>query len=162
MSPGTGSAVIAQINVSGGGVPKHPVAEAHVGELGIAGDVQRNKIYHGGPERALCLYALERLEALAAQGHPIGPGSTGENITTRGLPWESVVPGARLRLGNDVLIEITSFAPPCKKQIRWFSDGDFSRLSAKQNPGWARAYARVLKAGRLRTGDAIELLPPPG
>ena len=160
MSPGTSAAFILQVSTSKGGVPKRPVPPegVQVGELGLEGDVQRNRLYHGGPDRAVCLYASERLDALAAEGHPIGPGSAGENVTTRGLDWDLVVPGAKLRLGADVLIEITDYAPPCKQNRQWFQDGDFSRLSQRLHPGWSRAYARVLKPGRVRAGDRIELI----
>jgi len=66
--------VVHQINVSPGGVPKRPVMTAHVGLLGLAGDDQSKKEIHGGPERAVCLFAMERIEAMAAEGHPIGAG----------------------------------------------------------------------------------------
>ncbi|MBP8251701.1 MAG: hypothetical protein KAX40_05015, partial [Herpetosiphon sp.] len=78
-------ATIFQINMSKGGVPKTPIHEAQVNELGIVGDVQKDKRYHGGPNRALCLFALELIQQLQAEGHPIYSGSTGENITTQGL-----------------------------------------------------------------------------
>jgi MOSC domain-containing protein YiiM len=149
---------IVQVNVSPGGVPKLPVPEARVGELGLTGDDHAHKEYHGGPERAVCLFALERIEAMAAEGHPIGPGSAGENITTRGIDWDRIVPGARLRLGREVIIEITRYAPPCKTITRWFKDGDFNRMSQKRFPGWSRAYAKVIAPGSVRPGDTILLL----
>jgi MOSC domain-containing protein YiiM len=134
------------------------VASAEVGELGIRGDEHDHPAIHGGPERALCLYALERIEALAAEGHPIAPGTTGENVTTRGLDWDQVVPGTRLRLGRDVLIEITRFAPPCKSIRRNFREEDFSRINARLHPGWSRAYARILTGGTIAPGDNVEIV----
>ena len=83
---------------SGGGVPKLPVERALVRTGGMEGDRQRDRRYHGGPARALCLYSQERLDTLAAEGHPVGPGILGENVTIAGLPWEQVRPGTRLRL----------------------------------------------------------------
>ena len=76
---------IVQVNVSDGGVPKLPIAEGEVTSTGIVGDRQRDTEHHGGPQRAICLLAAERIEALQAEGHPIVPGGTGENITTRGI-----------------------------------------------------------------------------
>ena len=58
---------IAQISRSGGGVPKRAIASARVTTLGLDGDVQRNRKLHGGPERALCLFSLERVELRVAQ-----------------------------------------------------------------------------------------------
>jgi MOSC domain-containing protein YiiM len=67
---------VAQISVSAGGVPKRAVPAARVTTLGIEGDVQRNREHHGGPDRALCLFSLERIRALRAEGHPIVPGAS--------------------------------------------------------------------------------------
>lgn len=152
------SGTIVQVSVSKGGVPKLPVLEAEVGENGIVGDGHNEPEIHGGPERAVCLFAVERIEALAAEGHPIGPGSTGENITTRGIDWERVTPGSRLRLGADVLLEITRYTTPCTTIRGSFKDRDSNRIHHNLHPGWSRAYAKVLQPGTLRPGDAVELL----
>jgi MOSC domain-containing protein YiiM len=154
--------MIVQVNISPGGVPKLPVAFAEVGILGLAGDDHHDKAFHGGPERAVCLFALELIEALAAEGHRIEPGSLGQNVTTRGIDWARVSPGARVRLGGDVLLEILRYAPPCRTIQRWFNGGDFKRISQKLHPGWSRTYARVLAPGTIRPGDPIELADPAG
>ena len=151
---------IVQVSISRGGVPKLPVAEGLVTELGIDGDGHDNPDLHGGPERALCLFAIERIEAMAAEGHPIAAGSTGENITTRGIDWDLVVPGARLRLGAGVLVEVTRYTTPCKTNARWFTGGDFNRMHQNLFPGFSRVYARVLAGGVVRPGDPVELLAP--
>jgi MOSC domain-containing protein YiiM len=150
---------IEQVSISSGGVPKLAVTEAVIGPLGLAGDGHNDRANHGGPERAVCLFAIERLEALAAEGHPIGPGSAGENITTHGIDWDHVVPGTRLRLGRDVLLEITRYTTPCKTNHAWFKDGDFNRMHQALFPGWSRVYAKVLEPGTVRPGDPIELVP---
>lgn len=150
--------VIHQVSVSKGGVPKLAVPEAEVGELGIAGDGHDDTANHGGPERALCLFSLERIKEMAAEGHPIGPGATGDNVTIRGIDWDAVVPGARLRLGDDVLVEVTRYTTPCKTNQRWFKEGDFNRMHQNLHPGFSRVYARVLQGGIIRPGDAVELV----
>jgi MOSC domain-containing protein YiiM len=151
------SATIVQISVSRRGVPKLPIAEARVTSRGLTGDDHRPGI-HGGPDRALCLFAAERIEALAAEGHPIAPGSTGENITTRGLDWDQVFPGARLRLGSEVIIEITSYTTPCKTIRHCFAGGAFNRIHHSRHPGWSRTYARVLQQGLIHRGTPITLV----
>jgi MOSC domain-containing protein YiiM len=138
-------------------VPKLPVVRATVGPDGMEGDAQRDRRFHGGPERALCLYSQERIDALAAQGHDVSPGALGENVTIAGLTWEAVQPGVRLRLGA-VDVEVTGFASPCTKLERAFLDGAFARVGQKVNPGWSRVYARVLGEGALAVGDPVELL----
>ncbi len=149
---------IVQINISGGGVPKRPVEAAQVTRLGVEGDAHRDVEHHGGPERALCLFALERIRALQAEGHSIAPGSIGENLTVEGLDWKAVVPGSRLLLGAGVLVEVTRFTSPCGNILPFFRDGDYSRVSQKRHPGDSRVYARVLREGAIRAGDPVRLL----
>lgn len=148
---------IFQINVSNGGVPKSPIDEAVVNQLGITRDRQGDLRHHGSPEQALCLFAVERLAALAAEGHDVAPGFTGENITLIDIDWDLIVPGRQLLLGDEVLIEVTDYASPCAKNARWFKKGDFSRIDQGLHPGFSRVYARVLHGGQIRTGDPVTL-----
>ena len=149
---------IFQLNISAGGVPKLAVREGQVNELGMVGDEHRFPDIHGGPERALCLFSLERIVELQAEGHPIFPGAVGENITIAGIDWQQVVPGVQLALGEEVLLEITSYTSPCNTIPASFADGQYQRISQKVHPGWSRVYARVLNGGALRVGQKVELL----
>src|ERR1051325_7108870 len=79
-----------QINASSGGVPKLALSSALVNDLGILSDSHHDTKHHGGPDRAICLYSLEHIIALQQEGHPIFPGSVGENITTFGLELSSL------------------------------------------------------------------------
>ena len=150
---------IVSLNRSNGGVPKLPVAEARVSAAGMEGDRQRQRRFHGGPRRALSLYALELIEVLQLEGHHAVPGALGENVTVRGVDWRTMLPSARLRLG-DVEIELTSFAAPCKTIRHVFLDEEITRISQKVHPGWSRVYARVLGVGVLRVGDLVTLADP--
>jgi MOSC domain-containing protein YiiM len=149
---------IVQLSVSPGGVPKRGIASVRAGTLGLEGDAHRNTRHHGGPERALCLFAMEAIRALQREGHEVAPGVLGENVTVEGLDWGAVQPGRRLRLGTEVVVEITRFTSPCSNISAAFRDGDSSRVSEKRHPGWSRVYARVLAEGSLTTGDAVLLL----
>ena len=149
---------IFQLNCSDGGVPKRAVREAVLTERGLAGDRQAHPRFHGGPERALCLYALERILELQAEGHPIFPGSVGENVTVVGLDWSALAPGVRLALGDDVLIELSSYTVPCKTIAGSFAGGDFKRIAEKSYPGDSRLYARVLRTGLLAVGQKVRPL----
>ncbi len=147
-----------QINVSDGGVPKHPVLEAWAGVRGLKGDRQRNGRIHGGPDRAVCLFSLEVIERLQDEGHSIDAGSSGENLTVAGLEWELVKPGVRLIVGPEVELEVTSYTTPCSQNGRWFRDEDYSRISHKKHPGWSRVYAKVLREGLVRPGDEVKMI----
>ena len=148
---------IHQINLSDGGVPKTAVSEAVVNELGVVGDRQNDTVHHGGVDRALCLFSLEVIEQFQDEGHPIGPGSAGENLTVSGLDWATLELGTRLTLGSDVEIEITSYTAPCSKNAAWFIDGDFTRMSQSRHPGESRLYAKVRTPGAISTGDEVQL-----
>ena len=152
-SPNTGS--VFQLNVSPGGVPKLPIRQAYLSILGLAGDDHRNKKVHGGPERALCLYSLELLQALQAEGHPVFAGALGENLTISGLDWEKMVPGVKLQIGKQVLVEITRYTTPCSNLVESFIDEKIERVLQEKNPGWSRLYTRVLQEGEIRVGDPV-------
>ena len=153
-----GGGRIVQLSVSNGGVPKHAVEMARVTALGLEGDAHTDREHHGGPERAVCLFAMEAIRELQAQGHPLVPGALGENVTLEGLDWTAVQPGAQLRLGDEVLLEITRFTTPCFNIRPAFRDGDYSLVSQKRHPGRSRVYARVVATGTVRRGDPARLL----
>ena len=72
-----------------------------------------------------------------------------------GLPAEALRPGNRLKLGDEVMIEVTHDAPPCATIADSFFERNFNRISAKKHPGWNRFYAKVVQGGTIRTGEAI-------
>lgn len=149
-------AAVHSINVSDGGVPKHAVGSAWIDVDGVEGDRQRDLRYHGGPDRAVALYSFELMQSLQREGHPIAPGSIGENLTLSGLDWSLVIPGARMHVG-DVLLELTTYTAPCKKIAASFANEQFARISQNLHPGWSRLYARVLNAGTVRLGTEVRL-----
>lgn len=151
-----------QISVSDGGVPKLAVPSARITIDGLAGDRQRNRKYHGGKDRAVCLFSLERIEALRAEGHTIRPGSSGENLTVAGLDWQHMAPGDQLTIGEHVRLELTSYTTPCRLNAPWFKDEDFRRIAQEVHPGWSRLYARVLNEGVVKPGDVVVVDACPG
>jgi len=149
---------IFQINISDGGVPKLPITLGEVTALGIKGDRQRNTKHHGGPDRALCLFSLEHILDLQGEGNPIFPGAAGENITIQGLDWHALSPGDQIQLGDEVIVELTSYTAPCHNLEPYFQEGKFSRISQKTHPGWSRFYTRVLQPGSICIGDHVTKL----
>ncbi len=162
------SGTVVALHRSAGGVPKLPVDSLEIGWSGAAGDAQHDRQNHGRPFQALCLYSAEVIEALQAEGHPIGFGSTGENLTVRGLDWASLRPGTLVRISDGsgaadpgaVLAELSSYATPCAKNGSFFHGRDHRRMDQDAHPGWSRLYATVLRPGRVRAGDTIEVEPP--
>ena len=150
---------IFQLNVSNGGVPKHRVERSTVGELGLEGDAHRSPT-HGGPERAVCLFSRETITRLRQEGHPIVPGAVGENVTLEGVDPALIVPGSRLYLGREVVLEVTRYTTPCTNIADAFREGNYSRISHKLFPGESRVYASVIHGGELRAGDPVRIEAP--
>jgi MOSC domain-containing protein YiiM len=152
--------VIISINISNGGVPKKAIDDAQVSRLGLVGDAHNDVFGHGGPDRAVCVYPIELIRSLRKEGHAIDVGTSGENLTVEGIDWDLVVPGARIRCGDGVELEVASYTNPCKTNKDSFAEGEFKRISQKVNPGWSRVYARVVSEGKIRRGDPIRVIAP--
>ncbi len=148
---------VVQVNVSPGGVPKRPVPEGRVTALGIAGDQVAHPRIHGGPERALCLFFQEVISRLQAEGHPIQPGSVGENLTLAGIDYPRLRTGDVLSIGQTVRLRLTRPTTPCKTIAGAFRDGDVRRIHESRGGGAHRWYAAVLAEGLVRPGDPVQV-----
>ena len=133
------------IFVSDGGVPKLSIDQVNVTINGLDGDRQRDLKHHGGPDRAVCVLQTELLSQLQSEGHPIQPGTTGENLLISGIDLEI---GTQFTV-DEVQLEVVSDAPPCKTIASSFTNGEFKRISYKLT-GQTRWYCRVIKPGIIR------------
>jgi len=147
-------------------IDKHAVTgPVEVGPLGLAGDEVSNRRHHGGPDKAVYAFAREDLDRWAAVlGAELADGAFGENLTTRGVDVNAAEMGERWRVG-EVVLEVASIRTPCSTFRGWMSHtgvtsrGWVKRFAADARPG---PYLRVLQPGRLRAGDAVEVLHRPG
>src|SRR5687768_13223871 len=151
---------LVQVNVSSGGVPKWPVESARVTSLGVEGDRQADATVHGGPFRAVSLLGIEAIRRVAAEGHPIAPGTTGENLTTEGFDVSTLPIGTRLAVGDELVLELSSATNPCRTIRHSFTDHRFGRLGIESHPDDSRMYARVVREGTVRRGDPIVVSAP--
>ena len=147
--------VVAQVNVSAGGVPKRPIGVAVVSALGIEGDKHLYRL-HGGAQKALLLMAGEFIDALAAEGFSVYYGALGENVTTQGLNHLTWQVGQRYRVGS-VLIELTERRDPCRK-LNPYGAGIQKRIVRAR--GESGFYAAVLEYGIIKPGDIIRMVDP--
>ena len=155
------SAEVHSINVSSGGVPKSKVESADIMKKGVEGDFNRFRDGRGGnTDRAVCIFSLELIQRLKDEGHPIEIGSTGENLTIRGVEWESLSEGTRLEIG-DVVLELSEPCAPCSKIGESFIGRRFDRVDHDQKYGWSRWLARVLREGRVTIGDSVNIVITP-
>ncbi|MDP6869667.1 MAG: MOSC domain-containing protein [Candidatus Poseidoniaceae archaeon] len=131
--------------ISNGGVPKSPVDSVEITVNGLVGDSHNNTKHHGGLFKAVCVLTKELLDKLQHEGHPIKPGSTGENVLLEGI---SLDVGVKFKIG-EVELKVLSATSPCWKIASSFTDGDYDRMSDKHYPGDTRWYCKVLKEGRV-------------
>ncbi len=132
-----------------------------VGPLGIAGDEQADLSVHGGLDKAVYLYPSEHhvfwatqiRQALRRELWP-EPGSFGENLCSEGLTEDALWVGDRLRVGG-VLFEVTEPRQPCFKFAARI--GYAHAVKQMLQSGRSGVYLKVLEAGMLQAGDAIEL-----
>jgi MOSC domain-containing protein YiiM len=130
-----------------------------VGRLGLAGDVQADRSVHGGVDKAVYAYAREDTEWWEDElGRPLGPGAFGENLTVSGVDACGALVGERWRVGS-ALLEVSEPRLPCWKLAVKMGDPKFVKRFAKAlRPG---AYLRVIEAGELGAGDAVEVVERP-
>lgn len=126
--------------------------------LGLVGDEQADRRFHGGVDKALLWYAAEhyadwqrRFPQVAAA---FVPGSFGENLSTLGLTEETVCIGDQYRIGT-ALVEVCQPRKPCWKLSARFELEQFSlEVEALGHTGW---YCRVLQTGVVEAGAAWAL-----
>ena len=141
-----------------GGVPKHPVSTLGVTKVGCLGDKQNDLKHHGGPQRAVCLMLESVMEMLQQSGHPIRPGTTGENVLIGGLQPDDIEIGSSSTFSSGVKLQITGPAPPCKTIQASFLDGQFTALSHKLDSHQTRWYALVIDEGTLGIGEDVHVV----
>jgi MOSC domain-containing protein YiiM len=143
------------------GIDKRPVAgRVPVHPLGLDGDVQVNRRYHGGEGQAVYAYAQEDADWWTAElDRELPAGRFGENLRTSGLDLTGAVLGERWRIGT-ALFEVTACRIPCANLERfWGVPQLVKRFTAR---GASGAYLRVLETGDVGAGDAVEVVSRPG
>jgi MOSC domain-containing protein YiiM len=116
--------------------------EAELTPGGIPGD------RHFAPESARQLLLIEA-ETLGRLG--LLPGEVKENVTVQGVDLVGLAPGTRVSLGT-AEVEITDECHPCTRmdEIR---PGLMLDLEGRRG-----MLAKVVRAGRVRPGDAVQVL----
>ena len=150
-------AKVTGLHTSDGGVPKLPVEVLEITTNGCIGDSQNDLKHHGGVEKAVCIFQQEIINELNQHGHPISPGTTGENILIEGIEVGQIQPGSIVRFSNLELV-ITQDAPPCKTIKESYNDGYFNAISHKKFPHFTRWYAKVIKEGKVEIDDSVEVI----
>lgn len=139
---------------------KQPVAgRVAVRGVNIDGDDQADRSVHGGPDKAVYAYAAEEVAQWQAElGRDLGAAAFGQNLTTEGVDVSDAIIGERWRIGT-VVLEVAQPRQPCfKLAIRMGEPRFVRRFAEASRPG---AYLRIVQAGELGAGDAVEVVDRP-
>lgn len=116
--------------------------------------------------RQVHLLHAELFEELAQKGFTVAPAQMGENVTTTGIDLLGLPRGARLRLGDAAVVELTGLRNPCFQIDDNIGQGAMAATLDKAPDGSlirkSGVMAVVLEGGEVAPGDAIEIvaLPP--
>ncbi len=112
---------------------------------GIEGDA-----HAGTKNRQISLLAAESIAKMKAKGLNVGPGDFAENITTENIDLYRLKIGAQLRVGSEVILEISQIGKVCHMRCDiYYQAGDC--VMPKEG-----IFARVVKGGVIQPGDIVE------
>lgn len=145
------------------GIDKLPTLEAvpvsapgpfAAGRGGLRGDVICDVGHHGGEDQALYAFAREDLDWWEAElAIALRSGMFGENLTTLGIEVTDALIGETWRIGEQVVVQVTSPRIPCSTFAAWMGQsGWLKAFTHRARPG---AYLRVLEEGVIRSGDRL-------
>lgn len=132
------------------GVQKEPVDSAVlIEDWGIEKDA------HGGRwHRQVSLLSFEKIEEFRAKGAEVDFGAFGENLVVEGFDLRQIPVGTRFQIGEAVL-ELTQIGKECHSHCAIFhAVGDC--IMPREG-----VFTQVIKGGKIKTGDTIEMLPLP-
>jgi MOSC domain-containing protein YiiM len=138
------------------GICKESVIDAFLTKDGFQGDGVANLRFHGGSDRAVCIYPYEHYALWESEFKTTLPTSTfGENLTVKNMLEKDVHIGDIFQVGEAV-IQITQSRIPCSTITKR------TNLSLLLNrlveTGYTGYLCRVLEEGVVREDSQITLL----
>lgn len=101
--------------------------------------------------RQVSLLAKESIEKIRAKGLNVQYGDFAENLTIEGIDLPALPIGTRLKVGKEVLLEVTQIGKECHSRCNiFYTVGD----CVMPREG---IFAKVLVGGEIRVDDRIEI-----
>jgi MOSC domain-containing protein YiiM len=101
--------------------------------------------------RQVSLLARESIEKIRAKGLDVNYGDFAENLTIEGIDLPSLPIGTRLKIGLEVLLEVTQIGKICHNRCNiFYTVGD----CVMPREG---IFAKVLTGGEIKINDQIEV-----
>jgi MOSC domain-containing protein YiiM len=117
-------------------------------EFGLEGDAHADSGWH----RQVSLLAMESIEKMRKMGYEVGPGDFAENLTCEGIELYTLPIGTRLKVGEGIELEVSQIGKECHAGCAIF------KLTGKCIMPKEGIFARVIKGGPVKSGDAIEIV----
>ncbi len=129
------------------GQKKKDIGKAVIKEaFGIVGDG------HAGTCRQVSLLAMESIEKMKKMGVDVGHGDFAENLTTEGINLISLPIGTKLKIGDEILTEVTQIGKECHNHCEIYEQvGD----CVMPTEG---IFVKVLVGGEVKRGDSIVVM----
>lgn len=102
--------------------------------------------------RQVSLLAKESIDKLRAKGLDVNHGDFAENLTVEGIDLPSLPIGTRLKVGKDVLLEVSQIGKVCHNRCNiFYAVGD----CVMPREG---IFAKVLSGGEIKVDDKIQII----
>jgi len=112
----------------------------------------KDDAHAGDWHRQVSLLAMESIEKARAKGLDVGPGDFAENITTRGVDLVNLPIGTKMKIGEEVLMEVTQIGKECHTKCAiYYQAGD----CVMPREG---IFTKVLEGGAIKKGDPIAVI----
>jgi len=140
---------ILSVNISDKkGEKKHNIGACHA----LINQGLENDAHIGMAIRQISLLAAESIEKIRQKGLNVNYGDFAENLTTQGIELYTLLLGTRIKIGNDVLLEVTQIGKTCLTPCAiYHAVGDC--VMPKEG-----IFVRVLSEGMIAVGDEIAVV----
>jgi MOSC domain-containing protein YiiM len=116
--------------------------------LGLENDAHAE----AGIIRQVSLLAKESIDKIRAKGLDVDYGDFAENLTVEGIDLPALPIGTRLKIGKDVLLEVSQIGKVCHNRCNiFYAVGD----CVMPREG---IFAKVLAGGEIKADDLIKII----
>ena len=105
-----------------------------------------------GINRQVSLLSVGSIEKMKRMGLDVGPGDFAENLTVEGMELYTLLPGTKVAVGGEVILEISQIGKACHTGCAIFKEVG-KCIMPKEG-----VFAKVVKGGEIRTGDEVEVV----
>ncbi|MDD4241832.1 MAG: MOSC domain-containing protein [Smithellaceae bacterium] len=137
---------IVSVNISNRkGEKKHSVASAPA----LADQGLQDDAHSGMKLRQISLLAAESIDKIRRKGLPVQPGDFAENLTTEGIELFTLPLGTKIRIGADVVVEVTQIGKTCLAPCAIYAAVGECVMPREG------IFARILSGGVIAAGDEL-------